>query len=760
MYARIFTFIASLFLWIFIIYVSFSFGESVAPVEATNSTIYETALSSTWLSLEPVLQAAAKAKPNMEYFSEIDRLSFGFYEPAPGEKINESFVFSTGNLINNITIHKWTYIFWLYNPFASYDISTPDFRVEPITNGSIYFATEDDGTVSIFTLDSVVRLYFLSSGKPMTDMMLFPGNYIRFDPTRNAELENVDLFRVMTSLDGSNQTFEYVNPKIDGGTLLANYRFSNKNNLIQLFHTYFQDKVSNIADIRNKYQNSNTFSAVSSSPLFLNPTKRSHYLLLSLSSELTRIFSNSNIRIGTATKKIGEIYNSADKYNVKEPVKAVLEQFITDGRFAIYGDKVSSDFDTTYLDIASMIGITPTSKRSKRFQDLSNIYAKNIVSGNNVKGASRADVYAATSNILANILNSWEDDGTSEKLEPKDYFDIAMYSYNILAKSEYQGRYMDEFVLDNNTHRLLQTFFQSSSLYYSSIQDPDKKVSALKIFSVEFYEHIFSALSKGVIETFTYTEDWHVYLRPKFKNSDDIRHKIDISILNGIKDHIKKWKEIVNLLTKDPKYQEEDSTSTVVTRITESIQILENFITMVEDYRKYVKDPYETLSGDKSPAPVVLPPTVISDNTPITPTPTPEVVKTEADPMIVLKKIFPGITPANAPLVDTNYILQDVPFSLVDTHWGKYDTIFSATYSPVTKNITNMIIEYKKNKIKITPEKLNSGVLSRYLLFLGDYLAKIQSISDTDWLGWGEIRISLQENKVYIGSQVYSIRDE
>ncbi len=760
MYARIFTLISSLFLWVFIVYVSFSYGKTVTTVEVKNNIIYAASLKAWDLSLEPVVKPDQKGKANQYYFTELDRLSFGFYEPAPDEKVSESFIYSTGNLVNNLTLHKGTYIFGFYNPFSSYDISTPDFRVEPITNGSIYFTTETDGTISIFTLDSVARLYLISAGKTMTDLMLFPGNYIRFDPSRNAELDSVDLFRVITSLDGSNQTFEYVNPKIDGGALLTNYRFNNKNGLIQLFHNYFQEKVSNIADIRNKYKNSNTFSAVSTNRFFFNPSKRSHFLLLSLSSELTKIFLNSSQWVGTATKKISEIYNNADKYKVKEPVRAVLEQFITDGRFAIYGDKVSADFDSTYLDIASMIGITPTSKRSKRFQDLSNIYAKNIVSGGNVTGASRADVYAATSNILASILGSWEDTSSEDKLEPKDYFDIAMYSYNILSKSEYQGKYMDEFILDTNTHRLLQTFFQSSLLYYESIKDPDKKIAALKIFSVEFYDHIFSAVSKWVAGTFTYEEGGHTFLRPKFKNSDDIRSKIDPSIINGIKDHIKKWKEIINLLTSDPLYKREDSTNNVITRVTESIQILDNFITMVEDYRQYIKNPYETLVWDKSPAPVIVPPPVIPDDGIIPVTPTQEPVKTEVDPMITLKKIFPSITPENTPIVDSNYSLQKVPFSLTDSHGVKYSTSFSAIYTPITKNFTKMILEYQNNRIQINPEILNSGVLNRYLLFLGDYLAKIQYISDTDGLGWWDIRISLQENKIYIADQSYSIRED
>ena len=57
-----------------------------------------------------------------------------------------------------------------------------------MTNGSFYVGTEADGTHSLYSIDAVVRLDFLSDGKKMTDMTLFPGMYIRFDPKMNPSL--------------------------------------------------------------------------------------------------------------------------------------------------------------------------------------------------------------------------------------------------------------------------------------------------------------------------------------------------------------------------------------------------------------------------------------------------------------------------------------------------------------------------------------------------------------------------------------------
>ena len=36
--------------------------------------------------------------------------------------------------------------------------------------------------VSIYSIDAVIELTFFDKGEKMTDMILFPGMYIRFDP--------------------------------------------------------------------------------------------------------------------------------------------------------------------------------------------------------------------------------------------------------------------------------------------------------------------------------------------------------------------------------------------------------------------------------------------------------------------------------------------------------------------------------------------------------------------------------------------------
>lgn len=56
------------------------------------------------------------------------------------------------------------------------------YQITQITNGSFYISDEVDKTVSIYSIDAVIELTFFDKGEKMTDMILFPGMYIRFDP--------------------------------------------------------------------------------------------------------------------------------------------------------------------------------------------------------------------------------------------------------------------------------------------------------------------------------------------------------------------------------------------------------------------------------------------------------------------------------------------------------------------------------------------------------------------------------------------------
>lgn len=198
-----------------------------------------------------------------------------------------------------------------------------DFGITQVTNGSFYLGTEKDGTISIYSVDAVVRLDFLSDGKIMTDMVLFPGMYIRFNPKMNSSLEGANLFRILQSLepdgtqDVTNNTtgIEFVNPRMnstDDKDSFFMYKLPIQTNILfQMLHLLFYDKVSQI-DLYKEYGISAYGSTILSSQDedLVNPGKKSHFLLLRLDSILANAIQNT-IPLEMFRRQITEINASA-----------------------------------------------------------------------------------------------------------------------------------------------------------------------------------------------------------------------------------------------------------------------------------------------------------------------------------------------------------------------------------------------------------------------------------------------------------------
>lgn len=90
----------------------------------------------------------------------------------------------------------------------------------------------------------------------MTNMVLFPGSYIHFDPKRNASLKDADLFRIITTLDvTNNEVFEFVNPRVNIGDdkdTFFNYRLPPEaKTLFQILSLSFKSRVDNINTLKD-----------------------------------------------------------------------------------------------------------------------------------------------------------------------------------------------------------------------------------------------------------------------------------------------------------------------------------------------------------------------------------------------------------------------------------------------------------------------------------------------------------------------------
>ena len=91
----------------------------------------------------------------------------------------------------------------------------------------------------------------------MTDMVLFPGMYIRFDPKMNSGLNGANLFRILQSLEpdgtqteSSDTTgIEFVNPRMDSSDdkdTFFMYKLIHAGVLFQMLHVLFYEQVSQI----------------------------------------------------------------------------------------------------------------------------------------------------------------------------------------------------------------------------------------------------------------------------------------------------------------------------------------------------------------------------------------------------------------------------------------------------------------------------------------------------------------------------------
>lgn len=250
----------------------------------------------------------------------------------------------------------------LYDLFLSYTIYEKNntFRLEQITNGSFYLGKEKDGKVAIYAIDGVVRLTLINEGKDMTNLILFPGSYIRFDPKRNRSLNNADLFRTILSLkDTDNEVFEFVNPRVNIGDeqdTFFNYRLPNISIvLFRALSARFKDKVDAKNNIRQKYRLYGYDETTDDSKWLLNPSKKNHNMLVELSYLLSKAL-DTNVSSNAIIGKIGTLYKQASDLDIRDSTaKSLVEQFLLDGRFAQYGGSVNPKYQESYENIARII---------------------------------------------------------------------------------------------------------------------------------------------------------------------------------------------------------------------------------------------------------------------------------------------------------------------------------------------------------------------------------------------------------------------
>lgn len=661
---------------------------------------------------------------------------------------------------------QYSAIFSLYDPFSVYTIrsSSRDFSLTQVTNGSFYIGTEADGTHSLYSIDAVVRLDFLSEWKEMTDMTLFPGMYIRFSPTMNSSLSWANLFRILQSLqpdgthdqDGPDTTgIEFINPRMnnesDTDTFFM-YKLPIRTNvLFQMLHILFYERVSQI-DLYKEYGSSlaSYTDDVGNNPWLLNPGKKSHFLLLSLDTVLANAFQN-NGDLETFRNQITNIANNAKALGLGNDVQLRLEKFLTDGRFALFGGtRVSTKFSDIYTVVSESVDKAPVTAHAKLLQHLSDIYSKNLVAQKKDLSFSRIDTYTPTANELQNTLNSTD-------IEQRDYFDIALYTFNVLKKAEDKGLFIDEAVYAHPTYALIQTILVSTDRYVNTIQDPERKTITAQGIALHFYDHILSVLSKSVYETFMESDNGYLYLKETFRPTiAEPKIHMDGVLIRDLVDLDGTLSLILNRLS--DQYSADPNNATFRS-IKKDIALYHGFVKLLDypEYKKYEERPY--LHDDTSET---LLPMIDAQDQILTGNPTDEIringeLQTNPSVDAIVKLL--GIPRTDIVQENGWYRVNRTTFQFLDSVTKKPVEIqVSLFFNMDATAFGQVVVEYKGKSIQVVTEKTKSSELSGLLWLIPTYISRYDALmAGNPWLE-GSIRFFETNSKIIIGIYTFPLR--
>lgn len=574
----------------FFVYGSFVFGTistDVPVVPGTHQikkTIASIAIDSKWS--QSVIYAPYQNRSTGSGFLslELGRLATAFVMDTPSPNI--SFSGSHDMVFENLQG-----IISLYDPFTSYTLHPVDhsYQVNQITSGSFYISDEPDGTISIYSIDVVLELSFFDQGSKMTSMILFPGMYIRFDPASNRELRWADLFRIMLVLgDEKNEKItglEFINPRVDSGKgedIFFVYRLpTHTRPLFQMLHLLFRDRIKQVDLIKNYASNRSLATLEDTNTLIHNPSKKNYYLLDDLRSVLSRAVQSRMDPIDFRAK-IEQIDTDSEKLIKGNSVQMTLEAFLTDARFAIFGNVANSQFDTIYAETASILGITPDTGKGKFFQYLSDIYSRNIISQRRDPTFSGIDTYTPTADGLQRTLNN-------ENIESKDYFDIALYAYQLLQKAQDKQMLTPESLSSRATYGLIETLFGATEKYIQWLTSVELQKSAYQTLVIQFYAPIANTISRSIYGSYTTYANNKIYLAKQYLDGDRIQ--FDAKIKENIETTYTLLKTTYENIA--PLYGTGEQQYALIA-LRDSIVRIGGFIDMTQEwrYREYQKSPY------------------------------------------------------------------------------------------------------------------------------------------------------------------------
>ena len=491
----------------------------------------------------------------------------------------------------------------LYDPFVSYTLHPSDasYSVSQITNGSYYLSSEPDGTVSIYSIDVVAELAFYDSGERMTNMILFPGMYIRFDPRANKDLKWADLFRIMLVLGDERSDkrtgLEFVNPRVDGGKgedIFFMYQLPTPTRpLFQMLHLLFRERIRQVEDLKS-YASSRGYVTEEVDTMVYNPSKKNHYLLGDLKSVLSRAVQSQMWAVDFRSK-IDKIHASSAELVHGNSVQKLLEGFLTDARFAIYGNVSNSQFDAIYSETANILGIVPGTGKGKFFQYLSDIYSRNIVLQRKDPTFAGIDTYTPTADGLMETLDN-------SNIESKDYFDIALYAYQLLQKTQDKQMFTYESITSRATYELVDTLFGATTKYIDWLATPELQKAAYQTLVIQFYAPIAATLNRSLYSTYGSYYDGKIYIDRQYLDGDFVKFdpKLRDNLASTYATMLAAYERVA------PLYDTGEQRYTLIA-LRDSIIRIGGFLEMIREgqYRQYQLVPYAGIDIGGIPTPSI-----------------------------------------------------------------------------------------------------------------------------------------------------------
>ncbi len=562
-------------------------GESVTFYKST--LILGSWGTSSSLKYTPRSEDPSELKKNETFYIDFGRLSSIFFLPdnSSGSKSLTDFRLEK----NILTLpSSGSMIASLYDPFSSYSLysKSGNFTLDQITNGSFYVWNEPDGTISLYSIDAVWTLTFLSEWQKMTSMTLFPWMYFRFNPSENKNLSWADLFQIIQSVssqkDGIITGIEFVNPRIDTGNALDAffmYRLPPQTRvLFRQLRTLFVQRVDQVNMMRSYSASGEFLSLEDMNSLLVNPGKRNAILLM----DLQATFSDSLqtwVDIQKFVNRIQDIHNTAKTLPIGNDVDKLFQEFLTDGRFAMFSQSTDQKFISIYNEIAKIIWIAPTTQKYQLFQKLSDIYSRNLVS--QLQGSvGKIDIYTPSATELIGTLSS-------SGMTGDDSFNIALYALNILSKSQDQNLFTLDFLKNTATYNLIYTIFVATDNYLSSLTELHKKSATQNTIAHELYVPLSESLVLSLYKNFTLDRDGYIYLSPVFfPDGPNEKMKFDSNFVASINKISGIMKRTVNLWSFSGASQEDYS------RLSVASMRMQAFVSLFNptEYPEYVKDPF------------------------------------------------------------------------------------------------------------------------------------------------------------------------